>query len=227
MFAKNGKFVLCAFALVAAMSLANVAKAEIINGVNYIQPDSVTVTPGSWDSTNNPPETMINGIGINTSTGVADGSWDSPDHNEWLSGTWNGPFPTITFNLGQPYNLSGTHVWNWWNKTNGTAPDYEHQEIYGAHSVTIATSADGNLFTNVGPAIDFEAATADTTGKDYLFSATEVQYVKFTVNSNWTTGTEHAINLTGFQEVRFMPEPATMALLALGGLGVLLGRKRK
>ena len=56
-----------------------------------------------------------------------------------------------------------------------------------------------------------------------LFNSIAIVRSNFDIDSNWGDAT-----INGLSEVRMVvPEPATMALLAFGGLGILLRRKRR
>ena len=70
------------------------------------------------------------------------------------------------------------------------------------------------------------------TGTDPIAHQTEIDFggvmaegVRFQQITDW----EHPFGAGGLQEVRFnlVPEPATLTLLGLGGLGVLLRRRRR
>jgi len=241
MFTKNCKclFVLSAFALVAAMSLANAAKAEIINSISYIKPTGVTAS-SEFPIDPRVAGNLIDASGINTTTGLA----NSPGitTTQWLSGYTDNP--TLIFTLDKKYDLAKTHVWNAYY-----AGSDVYNWAYGAKGVTISTSEDGSNYS-AGDHFTFAPAGDSDPGQDYALPtvAVGVQYVKFVMDSipadntysppnnapNYTfaqtiggDGGNNRQKYTGLQEVRFTPEPATMALLGLGGLGVLLRRKHR
>ncbi len=68
------------------------------------------------------------------------------------------------------------------------------------------------------------------TGDNYALTTTgAARYVMFSFHGGTNSYYTNRNDSNGFslQEVRFTPEPATLALLGLGGLGLILRRKRK
>ena len=149
---------------------------------------------------------------IETST-HANGSWGGGEH--WFgSGS-----PTVDFDLGGTYTVGEAHVWNW-NASNDTN--------WGVKDFTLVFSTDGlfdggeasQSFTNIGQG----TGLADYTGEHFtLTPVAGVTHIRLQVDT--PTGG----SFTGLSEVRFseaVPEPTTTALLGLGGLALILRRRK-
>jgi len=232
--------IITTFGLLASFFTIGAAQASVITiaGTEYIRPYAVTSTStfnGLPDWNPNSHRFLIDGSGINTTTGKGDGRATS----QWLSAPTISP--TIVFDLGSPFDLRGTHVWNMWLDPAiylGNQGDYAW--AYGVNGLTLSTSVDGTSFST-GTHFNFTAATlgADDVGQDYLFVANGVRYVKFVIdanpNNNFTwVGNRNTQYYTGLQEVVFMaapvavPEPGSLLILgSLVGGGILLRTRRR
>jgi len=140
--------------------------------------------------------------------------------------------PWVLFTFDEAYDIAGVSIWNYGNQNTGR----------GARHVSIFTSTDNVNFTLVDT-IEVERAapewwTVTPDEQQFFFDeAVTAKYVKFVFLDNWY-GTEFyqgtsfengwmgqsavAMTRVDFQQI---PEPATMSLLALGGLALLRRRK--
>ncbi len=172
-----------------------------------VQP--VAVTAGSvYDEgqTTSAPENTINGNGLDVLVPLPTGA---PIPTEWPAHTidnrgvsWHADaFPasplTITFELGNDYQLTGMHLWNM-NQYPVTGR--------GLKTATVSVSSDGTNFTEVpvgGRDSNgyFRQAVGEYgyRGEDYTFVA-EAKWVRFSITSNWNDNLQYA----GLSEVRFI-----------------------
>jgi len=194
--------------------------------------NTITATAKSWytGGGGSGPEKMVDGsamsdtpvlkTSLNTNTDWA-GSWLTHVSND---PEYNTGWVLFTFNKNT--SLNEIVIWN--------LASSEHTNAYGrgmgAVTISYSTGADttgttgGSLFNGT-----LNEATWVTGGVGYQNDITftgisNVKAVKMTY-----TSTYHSIapgDAVGLSEVRFAPEPATLALLGLGGLGLLLRRKR-
>jgi hypothetical protein len=165
---------------------------------------SITAT-ASTSMPNMGPENTINGSGLD----------DLDQHSTegtqmWMSGTATPHW--IRYEFDKAYKLYELWVWN----TNQMVEPFVG---FGARSVTIEYSADGQDWTTLDNVPEFARApgspvcTADTTVD---FAGAVAKYVKLTINSNWGG----AAPQTGLSEVRFFyiptqayqPDPADDAV---------------
>jgi len=222
--------VLCAVGL--ALGLAGAAQAATMTNIS-----GVTVTwinPSGYSFTQEGNLTAIaNGVGL-SGTGLTrthsisytDTMWQAYNQSQGplevrdLYVSWIFLFPSIE-------SVGLMEVWNY----NRPLTDNNR----GIKTVNIYTSASssGDLDWASKGSRTFAPATFQSTyaGEDFTVSWSNVRRVKFvgtdSYNNNlpWASG---AGPHSGLSEVQFWtPEPATLALLGLGGLGMLLNRKRK
>lgn len=159
-------------------------------------------------------------------TGLGDPDFDgrlehnTADGDGWLT-TANDPNPWIQFDLGFVRGLGAMKVWNY-NELG--ANDYLQR---GVRTLDVLISTDGSIFNLLLDDIELLPAPSDG---DYDFPqivdlmGALARYVRLDISQNWGDA-----NHTGLAEVQFFdaPEPTTMALLGLGGLGMLARRRRK
>jgi len=150
----------------------------------------------------------------------------NPNDTMWLSEDVNDGgtiTPTITFDLGDTFELSGVHVWNYNEFASTSGADLSDRgvnEVDISFSTTSMTSGFGAAQTH-----NFPQAPAASTyeGDDVSFtSAVNARYVQFDIKS-----THGSTRFVGLSEVRFtvVPEPASAALLLCGAL--MIGGPRR
>ncbi|HBR19003.1 MAG: hypothetical protein A2Y13_00660 [Planctomycetes bacterium GWC2_45_44] len=208
------KSVKCIVCLVALFGFCVVA------GAAHIDVASVVGTAGpapyySWDN-------LINDSGMSGDTHTLADTVDRGDYGAGMGLTNNYPQANLVFDLGQNYQIDDMWIWNYSDHGPTTAFGIKNAQIsYKADGGSIINLSyveigrhDGTTANAVDLIVDFEGVTAR-----YVYVNTEAY-----PNQNWSGG---QYNYCGLGEVRFyevVPEPATMALLGLGGL--LLRRKK-
>ncbi len=171
----------------------------------------LTVDGSGLSATLNTGDAATSVSGVTAQGAASTTGWDS---NSQTTGAW------LRVDLGSELdNLEGLWVWNGINSgTNGST-------ITG---LTVAVADSGMSFSDVDSfSITPVAPSSTSTGQFLDFGGLQdsVQYVRLTVDS-----VNSGSGYTGLREVRAsqaVPEPASMTLLALGGLAMLKRRRRK
>tara|TARA_R110001592_G_scaffold82894_2_gene245397 strand:+ start:3789 stop:4598 length:810 start_codon:yes stop_codon:yes gene_type:complete len=223
--------------ILSATALTNVANAGLITGVT-IEDVSSELT-ANFDRA---ADMTIDGSGGVLLTSLTGTHGNIPDGTMWLSsgtccGNVNDPHVTnndgqlahIVWDLGAVYDISRFNVWNY-NERNGSYTER------GVNFVGITTSltnnlaglsiSDGSLLGNFNFA---EATGLNSYTGELLNNAFTGRYVRFDIFTNH--GGDN--NFAGLSEIRFdgtlatVPEPSTLAIFALGLMGLTARRLKK
>lgn len=199
----------------------------------------VTIDSFSSESGTRSAVNVVNGSGFSAITGTHS---NLPDGTMWMNNGALDPLPTfITFDLGASYDLNSLQVWNYNENYNAEGvPSGSHPGTHtrsGARSVDISVASTlGGSFTSLGNFTFNEASGSAVSNFSQLidlsgFSAADTaRLVRLDILSNWSSGDASPTPWTGLSEVRFdaaaAPEPARGMLCLLGGMGLILRRRR-
>jgi len=198
------------------------------NAAVVITPAGATTTGGNLSG--RPIGNTIDGSGLTdpgTPGNILDDTHSVNTNSDlWLSANGNGSGVEFVFDLGGTYTVDSVHLWN---------ISYSSGAVNrGLKTVDLTFSTDGGVNYNTLVAAseydDFgNFAMSSTTGpgvaETKTFTAVAgVTHIKFTDSTN------HGPAYTGIGEIRFggdpIPEPSTTALLGLGGLALILRRRK-
>ena len=161
----------------------------------FITPVDATAS-SSQDGVGRTPSKTIDGSGWGESFPGSGVYVHTSDVYTGGSSMWNGagntPAAWVVFDLGKPYRVAGTYVWN-----------YNEGTGYAARSVkdmTILSSSDGKAFVPVGDFTLTQASgTDDEKGQAVAFQTPVIaRYFKFDIKSNYKSN-----DVSGLSEVRF------------------------
>jgi len=165
----------------------------------------------------------VNGSGM-----TAGQASNAPAGTMWLSNDGaTVASPTITFNLGGLYNLTGANVWNY-NESGGTGR--------GINAVSVQEAGADAVFTTIANLNLTQATGLSTYTGQAIELAGTAQYIRFINLTSFTypagfVGNTDAV--VGLSEIAFsgnsaaVPEPASMALLLVGAAGAVLAGRRQ
>jgi hypothetical protein len=225
------------------------ASADLITGV------TATDNPGStydysWAPWAFYPNDAVNGAGLSTVGGklvhtsndgatpaTLDNGQQIINWNQWTSGAvvtkgiaagWQAnryDNEALTVDLGATYNVGSFHLWNY-NVAGVVGRGMEYANIYTSTNGTdwtkqVGDQADGTwLFAEATGTDDYEGQQFNLAG-----AWSGIRYVKIE-NVMTYEGNQSLIGLSEVQFFTATPEPATMVLLAIGGLAALRRGKR-
>lgn len=221
--------------MVGCLAITGICSADFIGDTDGI---TVTATAGHYIDGTVPPENLVNGSGMTPNNPVtlsstmenaagAQGMWTSTaspaSGNNW-----------VLFTFSNTVSITNMVVWNY----NQNADMYNVFNLWhrGLKDVVItySTGADATGLGNAFYTGQLQCATgaAAEAYTDLLAAPGDVidnvKAVMIAYTSNWgTVGEPNIDGFYGLSEVRFaVPEPATMVLLALGGITGLLRRRK-
>lgn len=194
--------------LIAAMPImaltATLANAAFISGV------STTSSVGTFSTYNIVNLTNLSGLSIPDPTGIHS---DNFNHH-WMAqeGSTSG---TLVFDLGTFHSIQSLTIWS-----------YRYSIPRSVKDFNLAYSVDGISFTPDGAGTRTLAQT--DVGQTFGSSDVVARYVRMNIINNYGDS-----NYMGLGEVQFtgtpttVPEPASLTLIALGGVAATLTRSRR
>jgi hypothetical protein len=205
----------------AVVTIVSIALAAAPAHAAVITPASEVATSqfGDWLDT-------IDGTGL--SGGGTSGDILSETHATGGGGNFalfpGGPDYTgesITFTLAAPSTVNEVHLWldrSTWGDITG-------------FDLEFATDGTGTLFPTTALGITFDGGAGDLSVVQTRTFAEQTGVTHIRLSNVVVTGVDAGKAYAGFNEIRFgddaIPEPATMSLLALGGLAMLRRRRNR
>lgn len=193
----------------------------------FFQPDSATALSefsGSYDIGN-----AIDGSGLPGGFGPTDSHANYTQNNHWTTATnaiLNGT-AKATFNFNSDVTIGTFYMWN--HRSNGVASNGN----YGVRRFDLVLKDQGGntLYSMLNQSANWSAGTAQFAEVFGFAPVSGVRSVEFNILENgWPVGTSNSQNYTGVAEVGFdtesVPEPATMAILAVVGLAAARRRRK-
>ncbi len=139
---------------------------------------------------------------------------------------------TIIFDLGSDMDISAIAVWGYHN--NGSAANTNFLKDF---SLSFATNDDGtdDFQTSISHTESFSTADLGyNSQQDFKFTddadndlTVTARYIQMTITDNWGGNIVGSVEIQfDVEEVNVIPEPSALTLLGLGGLGLVLRRRR-
>ena len=222
-------------ALAVVVGTATSSNAALITGVTASADSEASAT-------NTPASKTTDESGLNTGTG----EHSTGNKLGWFSNNTAGLAGThwIQWDLGALYTLSSIQVWNMNQSTAYTYEGINQVDIYTS-SVLAPGDPEGAGAANwtllKADAVFSEATGAnDYTGFDLAteigtaLPGTDVQWVRFEIDTTFYNGTQAQADRTGMAEIQFkgveaspVPEPSAIVLTVMGLIGICLCRRRR
>ncbi len=193
----------------------------------------ITATTSTVNAGYGAPNVVVDGTGLTAGVHSTTGS------TMWFTGNAKAYGAWISFDLGSNVVLDSIQIWN---SSTLTQLGINQVDIYVATvaipgAITGSSGSEANTgtgadWTLIGTNVNFlQAPSSGNTGFDLetqvgnILPSTAVRHVRFEVDSNFNGANT---NYAGLSEVQFfaVPEPSTTALLGLGGLALILRRRK-
>ena len=168
----------------------------------------------------NKPATANSVYSTNTADQAVDGdlslAWIAFGHGSTASPKW------LHVDLLGLYDVDRIVLSSRDNPTFSSAYYIDYLQETSVNNSDWSTTATGTLYDDP---VDYAGDPVDYFD-DLAFPATQMRYLRFTVNGG--THWAHLIEMEAYgPDVYHVPEPATLALLGLGVLGILIWRRRR
>lgn len=189
----------------------------------FVQPDLLNTDKGTFNASYSVSD-IVGGDDDSVSSGTDTISASDPNAgNGWASATVVTYPATITFDFTVSQNLEAFYLWN----ASGGGNEGPLSRGVGGFSLEFFDGAGGagsSLGTELGLLADQAPQTGNYAAQEFTFSEVSgVQSVVMTITSN-----QGGSNWVGFREAGFetVPEPSSISLLGLGGVALLLRRRK-
>ena len=211
--------------LLAGASVLGMVVASSVQAA-VIAPTAVTAT--TFYGTDQSPDNLINGEGLDGVGAIlSQKHWNQYNAEKmWHSSGGVVANENVTFDLGSNVDLAAAYIWQFAqdNNTGRGVKDF---------SILVSSTDSGNNFVPVSVVpFSLVQSTDQASGPVYMepvqtisFSASNVRRVQFAIASDWNGS---ASDYVGLSEVRFesvVPEPISLAVLSLAGLGLMRRRR--
>jgi hypothetical protein len=217
-------------ALAGALALATATETHA--AIVYITPTDVGSS--SQFSGFSIADYTISGAGLSPAGGPGEAD-DTHDNDGGASTMWlsqndftkgNEYDEYLIFDLGSVMDIDQALIWNH-NQSGFTRLGVDTMTVSATATGTSVGDASGwagDTVISLNEASGVSGETAQTAG----LSFEGVRFIRFTDFDNFSTTGESYAGTVGLSEVRFvtLPEPSSTALLGLGGLALVLRRKR-
>ncbi len=208
------------------------ATLDFVGGPDFDTSDAISASASGIEASGRGPDNVVNGDGLDGAgllhSGVKTDMWASENDaassmDSYNAGTTVGE-AWIAFEFDQVYDLVGMWVWNYNREYEVPLWQDSMKDVIIEYSTTGGTNpAEWNGFsTTLNPGAGAPGEAHETE----IALGVSARYVVITSDGpSW--GESDGEGRYGLSEVRFfVPEPMTLAVLALGSLAALIRRRR-